>query len=385
MSTSLVAILGGSAGLVLLAVAIGLVWLYLLRHENASNKNSDTGSSDPPPPAEWNRVGRASSTGCEALTDPQGARRFSLEELEKATKSFSKANLVGEGSFGSVYKGLLADGIIVAIKKRSRVSRKECEFVEEIQHLSEIWHRNLVTLIGHCFERGLQLLVYEYVPNGSVTNHLYDHGHEQKAQLEFKQRLSIALGAAKGLCHLHGLVPPLVHKNFKTSNVLVDENFIAKVADAGIIDLLRETGCGSPQILGSNVFQDPEVGDSAQLSEMDDVYSFGVFILELIMGREISSLSFLESNEGLTKWDGLKLNSSELIDRRLGNSFTSEGMKWLIELALRCLDSPGVRRPKMDAVVSELERILETEMTLTMVMGDGTTTVTLGSQLFTSS
>ncbi|CAA6662063.1 unnamed protein product [Spirodela intermedia] len=357
MSTSLVAILGGSAaGLVLLAVAIGLVWLYLLRHENASNKNSDTGSSDPPPPAEWNRVGRASSTGCEALTDPQGARRFSLEELEKATKSFSKANLVGEGSFGSVYKGLLADGIIVAIKKVREFQGRN------IQHLSEIWHRNLVTLIGHCFERGLQLLVYEYVPNGSVTSHLYDHGHEQKAQLEFKQRLSIALGAAK-----------------------VDENFIAKVADAGIIDLLRETGCGSPQILGSNVFQDPEVGDSAQLSEMDDVYSFGVFILELIMGREISSLSFLESNEGLTKWDGLKLNSSELIDRRLGNSFTSEGMKWLIELALQCLDSPGVRRPKMDAVVLELDRILETEMTLTMVMGDGTTTVTLGSQLFTSS
>uniref|UniRef100_A0A1D1YP47 non-specific serine/threonine protein kinase n=1 Tax=Anthurium amnicola TaxID=1678845 RepID=A0A1D1YP47_9ARAE len=331
---------------------------------------------------EWSRGGRVSSAGGGHVTEPQGARCFTLEELEQATKSFSESNLVGKGSFGSVYKGLLCDGRIVAIKRRAGTLRKE--FVEEVQHLSEIWHRNLVTLIGYCIEGGLQMLVYEYVPNGSVTGHLYDNEHNLMARLEFKQRLSIALGAAKGLCHLHGLVPPLVHKDFKTSNVLVDENFIAKVADAGIVNLLQRTEYGSSQTSRSNVFRDPEVLELGQLSEISDVYSFGVFLLEIVTGKEVTSVSFLESSEGLTQWVESHMHSNDLIDQRLGNSFTSEGMKGLIGLTLQCLDSSRGRRPKMDVVVSELDRILETEMTLTTVMGDGTAIVTLGSQLFTS-
>ncbi|URD78215.1 STYKc [Musa troglodytarum] len=261
---------------------------------------------------EWNRRDRISSSGC-----GRSARQFTLEELEEATKNFSESNLVGTGSFGLVYKGLLLDGTIVAIKRRVSVPRQK--FVEEVEILSEIRHRNLVTLIGYCQEGGLQMLVFEYLPNGGVSHHLYEGEQLSHSRLEFKQRLAIAIGAAKGLAHLHSLAPPLVHKDFKTNNVLVDENFIAKVADAGLHKLV-------------------------------------------------------EAHAG----------SNDIIDRRLGNGFTSEGMKELIALTLRCLNPSGHNRPKMRAIAVELDQILETEMALTTIMGDGTAIVTLGSQLFTS-
>ncbi|URE29143.1 STYKc [Musa troglodytarum] len=281
-----------------------------------ANKSSETGSSDPSNPVEWGRRDRISCAGCGLASEHQGARQFTLEELEEATKNFSESNIVGTGSFGLVYKGLLLDGTIVAIKRRVSVPRQA--FTEQVRILSEIRHRNLVTLIGYCQEGGLQMLIFEYLPNGSISGHLYDSEQHSLTRLEFKQRLAVAIGAAKGLAHLHGLSPPVVHKDFKTSNVLVDENFIAKVADAGVFKLLQGTG---------------EV--------------------EAHMG------------------------SNDLIDCRLGGGFTSEGMKELIALTLQCLNPSGHSRPKMRAVVVELDRILEMEMALTMVMGDGTAIILL--------
>ncbi|KAK1316923.1 putative leucine-rich repeat receptor-like protein kinase [Acorus calamus] len=385
MLRSLLAIIGGAAGgLVLVALVVGVVWFCMLHHKSIPNKNSETASSDPSALVEWNRGGRFSTAGCSYVTEPQGARQFALEELEQATKNFSEHNLIGKGRFGLVYKGMLCDGTIVATKMRPGAPRQD--FVEEVHYLSGMRHRNLVNLLGYCQEGGLQMLVYEYLPNGSVCNHLYDNGRESTKRLEFKQRLSIALGAAKGLCHLHSMVPPLVHKDFKTSNVLVDENFISKVADAGVIRILQrmEDAFPSSQAYGGNVFQDPVVAGPEMLSVTSDIYSFGVFLLELITGRKASCLGFLESGESLIHWVEGHAGAQDLIDQRLGNSFTSGGMKHLVELTLQCL-SLHESRPKMQIVVSELDRILETEMTLTTIMGDGTAIVTLGSQLFTSS
>ncbi|KAG8085372.1 hypothetical protein GUJ93_ZPchr0010g11108 [Zizania palustris] len=249
-------------------------------------------------PVEWGKGGRSSTA-----PEHQGARQFSLDELAQATKYFSEANLVGVGSFGLVYKGLLLDGTIFAIKKRCGAPRQE--FAEEVRELSEITHRNIVTLIGYCQEGGLQLLVYEYLLNGSVCGHLYDtgKGSNSMTRLEFKQRLSIAIGAAKGLNHLHTLVPPLIHKDFKTSNVLVDENFIAKVADAGLVRLHRGyEDVGPSHRFSSSVYQDPEVQLVTQFSESSDVYSFGVFLMELITGREATSLISPDSRESLAHW-----------------------------------------------------------------------------------
>uniref|UniRef100_A0A453GHW3 non-specific serine/threonine protein kinase n=1 Tax=Aegilops tauschii subsp. strangulata TaxID=200361 RepID=A0A453GHW3_AEGTS len=272
--------------LVLLAVAAALCWWR-------RSRTSDTASDETPPTlAEWGRCGRTSSA-----PDYQGARRFTLEEMSHATKNFSDANLVGAGTFGKVYMGLLLDGTVVAIKRRVGAPRQD--FVDEVRRQSEIWHRNVVTLIGYCQDGGLQMLVFEHLPNGSVCGHLYDTGKESMTRLEFKQRLSIAIGAAKGLDHLHSLAPPLIHKGFKTSNVLVDENFIAKVSDAGVDRLLRGLEDPGSPLNGfrSGIYQDPEAHSLAQLSASSDVYSFGVFLLELITGREAASLVSPESTE----------------------------------------------------------------------------------------
>ncbi|PKA57653.1 putative receptor-like protein kinase [Apostasia shenzhenica] len=172
MSWSLAAIVVCIAGgLTLLVIGIGFLWLYILRCNWISKKTSESGSSDPSTQVEWNRAGQIPSTGCVAtLSEHRRARRFSLEELLQATKNFDESKLVGVGSFGLVYKGLLLDGTVVAIKRRQQASK--LEFVEEVNTLSAIYHRNLVTLIGYCQEGGLQMLVYEYLPNRSISSHL---------------------------------------------------------------------------------------------------------------------------------------------------------------------------------------------------------------------
>ncbi|XWS53653.1 hypothetical protein CRYUN_Cryun10bG0019200 [Craigia yunnanensis] len=332
---------------------------------------------------DWNRGAGPSSAAGQSLFGHQGARQFILEELEQATKQFADSNLIGCGSFGPVYKGWLHD-IVVAIKRHLGAPRQE--FVEGVIYLSEIRHRNLVTLLGYCQESGSQMLVYEYLPNGCMCNHLYDTGREAPTRLEFKQRLSIALGAARGLCHLHGLKPPVIHKNFKTANVLVDEGFIAKVADAGVSMLLEKIEEAGPSHTSSiNVFRDPEVEISGGFTEMNDVYSFGVFLLELITGQEEAvHINYLGSNESLIQWVQSRLNSNDFVDRRLVGSFTMDGIKDLIRLTLKCMSFPGKGRPNINMVVVELERIHEKEMELTTVMGEGTAKITLGSELFAS-
>ncbi|XP_062179269.1 probable receptor-like protein kinase At2g39360 isoform X2 [Phragmites australis] len=380
MSLPIAVIAGIAAGGAILLVAVVVVSLWCAaRFRARRNRNSDTGSSDPSMLVEWGKGGRISSVPPE----DQGVRQFSLEELVQATKNFSEANVVGAGSFGLVYMGLLLDGTVVVIKRRVAAPRQE--FAEEARWLSEIRHRNIVTLIGYCQEGGLQMLVYEYLSNGSVCGHLYDTGKGSMTRLEFKQRLSISIGAAKGLNHLHSFVPPLIHKDFKTNNVLVDENFIAKVADAGLVRLLRGSeDVGPSHGFSSSVYQDPEVHSVEQFSESSDVYSFGVFLLELITGKEAACLIPPESREPLAHWMEAHFSSDELIDPRLGGSFTSESMKELIGLTFQCLNPSSRRRPKMRLVVTELDQILETEMSMTTIMGDGTAIVTLGSQLFTS-
>ncbi|KAL5995726.1 hypothetical protein ACLOJK_025795 [Asimina triloba] len=412
MTKSLAALIGGAAGVVGLVGILVFLW-FCFRHNRSVSRTSETGSSDPSlqvgQGVELPHAGAASLPA-----NLRVARRFTLEELNLATKNFSNINLVGEGKFGEVYKGLLHDGIIVAIKRRHGAPSQA--FVEEVWYLSSIHHRNIVSLLGYCLENNQQMLAYEYVPNGSVSGHLYGAGQVSNERLEFKHRLSVALGAAKGMEHLHTLNPPLLHKNFKTRNVLVDENFIAKVADVGLINLLGRIDVVGPssQIVADDVFLDPEyfssylisnrdekVKEFGRFSEKSDVYSFGVFLLELVTGQEASRLRLSESKQSILEWElslticlaaFLKVRSCQdtsdimaVIDPRLRGSFTAEGMNEFIWLMARCVDQSSERRPTMNFVASELDRILEKEMSLTTIMGEGTTVVTLGSQLFTAS
>lgn len=375
MSRALAAIVGGAAGAVaLVGVVILVTWFFLCNNRSVS-RTSETGSSDP------SQVGRP--PGVELVV--RETRRFEIEELSLATKNFSEKNLIGEGKFGEVYKGLLHDGMLVAIKRRPAAPSQE--FIQEARYLASIQHRNIVTLLGYCQANGQQILVYEYVPNGSVSIHLYGAGQVTKEKLEFKHRLSIALGAAKGLAHLHSLSPRLAHKDFKTANVLVDENFIAKVADAGVRNFLGrgDTAGPSSQVTADEIFLAPEVREFRRFSEKSDIYSFGVFLLELVSGQEAAELLSSDSSQNIVEWvhDHQEAGTiSSIIDSRLGNSFTAEGMEEYIQLIVRCVEVSSERRPTMSYIVTELDRILEKEMSLTTIMGEGTPVVTLGSQLF---
>lgn len=182
------AIIGGAAGaLALVGVVLLLIWFCIWHRRGVLSGTSETGSSDPS-----SQVGR--NTGVELSI--QEARRFEVAELSSATKNFSSTGLIGRGKFGEVYMGLLNDGRLVAIKKRQGAPAHE--FIEEVRYLSSIHHGNLVTLLGYCQENGLQFLIYEYIPNGSVSSFLYGGSQVTRKKLEFKHRLSIALGAAKG-------------------------------------------------------------------------------------------------------------------------------------------------------------------------------------------
>ncbi|KAJ9132898.1 hypothetical protein P3X46_033722 [Hevea brasiliensis] len=378
MSRTLAAILGGAAGVVaLVGMVIFLIW-FCLSHKKSVSRTSETGSSEP------SQGGR--HVGVELSI--REARRFEMEELSLAAKNFNDKNLIGVGKFGEVYKGLLNDGMLVAIKKRSGAPSPE--FVDEVRYLSPIQHRNLVTLLGYCQESNQQFLIYEYIPSGSVSSHLYGPGRVSDGKLEFKLRLSIALGAAKGLAHLHSQSPRLLHKDFKTANVLVDENFIAKVADAGLRNFLGHVDVAGPssQVTADDIFLAPEVKEFRRFSDKSDVFSFGVFLLELLHGQEATESPSPDSSQNLVEWVQNTEDYSvfaSIVDQKLGTSFTAEGMEEFIQLIVRCLEPSSERRPAMSYVVMELDRILEKEMSLTTVMGEGTPTVTLGSQLFKAS
>ncbi|XP_078434754.1 serine/threonine-protein kinase CDG1-like isoform X2 [Wolffia australiana] len=384
MSTNLPAILGATAGAVglLLFVAI-LICLWVLRKK--ITRTSESSSTDLSPQVARNDDVEMTRSIFYPSVSP-GARCFSLEDLNKATKNFSEMNLIGQGKFGKVYKGLILD-MIVAVK--SRLASPSQEFVDEVLKLSLIRHRNLVSLVGYCQESGMQMLVFEYIPNGSISYHLFGPQHASNGRLEFKHRLSIAHRAAKGLAHLHSLNPPVIHMDFKTSNVLVDENFIPKVADFGLHNFLRaEDIAGPSQVPPDSQFLELGTHGSQFFTEKTDVYSFGIFLLELLSGTEALQLQLKMPNQAIREWAreyDASRDNSVLIDFKMARSFTEEGVRDYLSLVSLCLSEEDSKRPSMNLVGSELERILDREMSSTTIMGEGSPTMTLGSELFTSS
>ncbi|KAJ3678217.1 hypothetical protein LUZ60_002020 [Juncus effusus] len=377
MRTALAAAIAGAAGGFCVLVLLFFIIYFIILRLRTNSRSSGTGSSDPS--VQGGRGAELSITSGMS----SGTRQLTLEELNAATKNFSDdMNLIGRGMFGDVYKGLLHDGNFIAVKRRFCPPSQQ--FVQEVNYLSTIRHRNVVSLLGYSQENNLQMLVYEYVPNGSVSTHLF--GTNQVSRLEFKNRLNIAHGAAKGLSYLHSLNPPLIHMDFKTANVLVDENFIAKVADAGLKSLLDRVGgpTGPGPSYSTSIddpFLDPNVKETGRYTKESDVYSFGVFLVELVSGKEAkSNQSIIQL---LQDYSSSNNNASQIIDERMGGNFTAEGMGEFLRLISWCLNPVTGKRPPLNYIELEMERISEMEMSLTTIMGEqGTPIVTLGSQLF---
>uniref|UniRef100_A0A0D9XXT6 non-specific serine/threonine protein kinase n=1 Tax=Leersia perrieri TaxID=77586 RepID=A0A0D9XXT6_9ORYZ len=302
------------------------------------------------------------STSTSTAPQVRGARMFSFDELKKITNNFSEANDIGTGGYGKVYRGTLPTGQLVAVKRSQQGSLQgNLEFRTEIELLSRVHHKNVVSLVGFCFDQGEQMLVYEYVPNGTLKESLTG---KSGVRLDWKRRLRVVLGAAKGIAYLHELAePPIIHRDIKSSNVLLDERLNAKVSDFGLSKLLGEDGRGqiTTQVKGTMGYLDPEYYMTQQLTDKSDVYSFGVLLLEVITAKKPLERGRYVVNEVKGAVDRRKdmYGLHELLDPALGASSALAGLEQYIDLALRCVEESGVQRPPMGEVVSEIERIVK--------------------------
>lgn len=291
---------------------------------------------------------------------PQGVRRFTYREIAKATKSFNESCAIGQGGFGKVYVAQLEDGKYVAIKRAADVSFQGTrEFHNEITLLSRLHHRHLVRLEGFCDDRDEQVLVYEYMKNGNLHHHLFD---KQAVNLNWYRRLEIALAVAQGLDYLHSFAdPPVIHRDVKPSNILLDDNMIAKVSDFGISKANPEMDTHvSTRPAGTAGYLDPEYFLRRQLTTASDVYGYGVVLLELITGQLAIDHKRLE-DYNLVGWVKPKLvrkGIHAVIDPRLGPNFPVDAYEEVAEMAVSCTAFERGDRPSMQTVASKLEHIL---------------------------
>ncbi|CAJ1941593.1 unnamed protein product [Sphenostylis stenocarpa] len=347
-------IIGAAVGGLVLLVLLVLAGLYAFRQKKRAEKA--IGQSNPF--RRWDTVDDKS-----ASPQLKEAKMFSFEDLKKYTKNFSPANDIGSGGFGKVYKGTLPNGQVIAIKRAQKDSMQgKLEFKAEIELLSRVHHKNLVSLLGFCFDQGEQMLVYEYVLNGSLKEAL---SGKSGIRLDWIRRLKVALGTARGLAYLHELVnPPIIHRDIKSNNILLDDRLNAKVADFGLSKSMvdSEKDHVTTQVKGTMGYLDPEYYMSQQLTEKSDVYSFGVLMLELISARrplERGKYIVKEFRNALDRTKGL-YGLHEYIDPAIGSSSTTlVGFDKFVNLTLKCVEESGEGRPKMSEVVSEIENILK--------------------------
>ncbi|KAK7402129.1 hypothetical protein VNO78_14149 [Psophocarpus tetragonolobus] len=371
------AIIGSVIAALVVIVILVIVYICLMRVQRFMRQTSEIASSMPSPTVEMGRVDNTQLVNSFSPHYMQNTKQLTILELEQATRNFSHSNIIGESGFGFVYKGLLQDGSIVAIKRRLFALTQD--FVLEARQIAHIHHIHLVKLIGYYEDSYQQLLVYEYLPNGNVGSHLYDSEGLPIGRLDLWRRLSIALGASKGVEHLHSLVPPLVHTNFRTRNVLLDENYTAKVSDYGFCKLqtkVDEAGSSS----NVDCFIDPELSYPQNFSETSDVFSFGVFLLELLSGCEAHNKNTSHPDENIVFQAKNSVDWDKFVDITLGEQ-EKHGAGGMMKLALLCVDVTS-RRPSMAQIVQELERIQREIAPMYSRFNHEIGAVTLGSELF---
>lgn len=278
--------------------------------------------------------------------------RFTYKELQKATKNFTM--IVGKGAFGPVFKAMLPNMSVVAVKVLANNSKQgEKEFQNEVMLLGRLHHRNLLNLAGYCAEGGHRLLAYDYMSNGSLAARLHDEHYEP---LSWRQRVSIAQDVARGIEYLHeGAVPPVIHRDIKSSNILLDSFMVARVADFG---LSKEADPDMPAsgIRGTYGYVDPEYVSTNSLTYKSDVYSFGVLLFELIAARspqgglmEYVDLALM-ANGGREVW-------FQILDPRLKGDCNVDELEDIALIASKCVEKEARKRPKMRVIVQALSRI----------------------------
>ncbi|XP_047156824.1 probable receptor-like protein kinase At5g24010 [Vigna umbellata] len=289
--------------------------------------------------------------------------KIPLVDLQLATKNFHASQLIGKGGFGNVYKGVLKNGMTVAVKRSQPGSGQGLpEFQTEIMVLSKIHHKHLVSLIGYCDERFEMILVYEYMEKGTLRDHLYK---TKLPSLPWKVRLQICIDSARGLHYLHkGAAGGIIHRDVKSTNILLDENHVAKVADFGLsrsgpLDTQPYVTTG---VKGTFGYLDPEYFRSQQLTEKSDVYSFGVVLLEVLCAREAIDPSLPTDQINLAEWGMLCKNKGilqDIIDPSIKDQIDQNSLRKFSETIEKCLQEDGSDRPTMGDVLWDLEYALQ--------------------------
>ncbi|CAA0834921.1 Protein kinase superfamily protein [Striga hermonthica] len=290
------------------------------------------------------------------------ARSFTLKELAQATRNFREMNLIGEGGFGSVYKGRLESGTIVAVKQLNLDGLQgNQEFIVEVLMLSLLHHPNLVNLIGYCTDGDQRLLVYEFMPMGSLENHLFDLEPDQRP-LSWSTRLKIAVGAARGLEYLHCKAnPPVIYRDLKSSNILLDNEYNVKLSDFGLAKLgpVGDKTHVSTRVMGTYGYCAPEYAMSGKLTLKSDIYSFGVVLLELITGRKAMDFSKKPGEQNLVVWSRPFLkdrrNFVKMVDPLLKGKFPVKSLQHAVVITSMCLQELAIARPTISDVATALE------------------------------
>ncbi|KAK9282759.1 hypothetical protein L1049_010980 [Liquidambar formosana] len=304
-------------------------------------------------------------------------KSFSFNELRTATRNFRPDSVLGEGGFGCVFKGWIDEhsftaakpgtGMVIAVKRLNQEGfQGHKEWLAEINYLGQLYHPNLVKLVGYCLEDEHRLLVYEFMPRGSLENHLFRR-NSYFQPLSWNLRMKVALGAAKGVAFLHSDEAKVIYRDFKTSNILLDSNYNAKLSDFG---LAKDGPTGgkshvSTRVMGTYGYAAPEYMATGHLTTKSDVYSFGVVLLEMLSGRRAVDKNRPSGEHNLVEWAKPYLTSRRkilnIMDIRIQGQYSVGGALKAANLAMLCLSAEPKDRPNMDKVVTALEQLQDSK------------------------
>lgn len=339
---------------------------YVSTDRNDLSVSSSKVSSVPPTPRSEGEILQSSNL-----------KSFNFGDLKMATRNFRPDSVLGEGGFGSVFKGWIDEqsfaaakpgtGMVIAVKRLNQESfQGHREWLAEVNYLGQLYHPNLVKLIGYCVEDEHRLLVYEFMPRGSLENHLFRRGSYFQP-LSWNLRLKVALGAAKGLAFLHSAETKVIYRDFKTSNILLDSSYNAKLSDFG---LAKDGPTGdkshvSTRVMGTYGYAAPEYLATGHLTAKSDVYSFGVVLLEMLSGRRAVDKNRPSGEHSLVEWAKPYLANKRkifrILDNRLEGQYTQEVANSAANLSLRCISMEPKFRPTMAEVVKELEKLQDSK------------------------